>query len=245
MLRKSILWLLFILVSAGLSGCVSHHMGPINVDDYSSPIKVACVGDSITFGSGIPDRDVNSYPAQLGRRLGQKWDVRNFGVSGATLLKKGDKPYWNTGAFNNARNFMPDVVIIKLGTNDTKPQNWQHKRQFAGNYLEMINIFRAVNKDVHIWLCLPVPAFPERWGIRDSVIKDELVPIIQQLATQEDLPTIDLYKALHGRADLFPDKIHPNTEGASIMTYEIYKSLVEEPEKNFSVTVKESLIWQK
>ena len=57
-------------------------------------IRVACVGDSITFGSGIQDRNTNSYPAQLGRLLGEKWETRNFGVSGATLLKNGDKPYW-------------------------------------------------------------------------------------------------------------------------------------------------------
>lgn len=236
---------MLVFVAAGISGCDSNHLGPINVDEYSSAIKVACVGDSITFGSGIANRDVNSYPAQLGRMLGEKWEVRNFGVGGATLLKKGDKPYWTTGAIDNAMKFRPDVVIIKLGTNDTKPQNWQHKRQFAGDYLDMITKFRTANKDVRIWLCLPVPAFPERWGIRDSVIKDELVPIIQQLANQENLPTVDLYKALTDRADLFPDKIHPNTEGASIMAFEIYKALVKKPQKNFGITVEGQAIWQK
>ncbi len=62
-------------------------------------IKVACVGDSITFGFTIENRDQNSYPAQLGRLLGKNWEVKNFGVIGATLLKKGDMPYWKQKAW--------------------------------------------------------------------------------------------------------------------------------------------------
>src|SRR4051794_25029443 len=90
--------------------------------------KLACVGDSITFGAGIQDRDHDSYPAQLGRMLGEAWDVRNFGVSGATMLKKGDKPYDKQKAYRDALAFKPDVVVIMLGTNDSKPQNWdKHK----------------------------------------------------------------------------------------------------------------------
>ena len=96
-------------------------------------VRVACVGDSITYGAGVADRGKNNYPKVLGRLLGPGYETRNFGVSGATLLKKGDRPYWKTSAFKAATEFKPDIVIIKLGTNDSKPQNWKHKAQYAAD----------------------------------------------------------------------------------------------------------------
>src|SRR2546427_157899 len=98
---------------------------------YDGPIRVACVGDSITYGSGVAGRETNSYPAVLGRCLGPRFEVRNFGVSGATLLKQGDKPYWNLPAFQDVSEFQPNAIVLKLGTNDSKPQNWAHKAEFA------------------------------------------------------------------------------------------------------------------
>ncbi len=88
---------------------------PVDQSKYSSPIRVACIGNSITKGSTIPDRPRDSYPSQLQRMLGDHWIVRNFGVGGRTMLKKGDYPYWNEEAFVQAKAFNPDVVILKLG----------------------------------------------------------------------------------------------------------------------------------
>ena len=99
---------------------------------------VACIGDSITYGSGISDRANDSYPAQLGRMLWEfdpQWQTRNFGVSGATLLRNGDKPYVQQGAYNQALAAEPDVVIIKLGINDSKSWNWVHKDEYVSDYL--------------------------------------------------------------------------------------------------------------
>lgn len=244
MLKKSVLWFVFIIAGLSFCGCAMHEgYGPIRTDEYSGPIKVACVGDSITYGSGIEDRETNSYPAQLGRMLGDKWDVRNFGVGGATLLKKGDKPYWGLDAFNKALEFRPDVVVIKLGTNDTKPHNWQYEGEYMCDYSEMIAKFRAVNSDVRIWLCLPVPAFPERWGISDDVIREEVVPMVRQVANIEGLPVIDLYRALSGRSEFFPDRIHPNAAGAKIMAFEIYRALADKPDKNIIITMEQEFSW--
>ena len=86
------------------------------------PIRVACVGDSITYGSGVENREQNAYPAVLGRLLGERYEVRNFGVGGATLQKRGDKPYWSLDAYKDVTLFKPHIVVIKLGTNDSKPQ---------------------------------------------------------------------------------------------------------------------------
>lgn len=218
MKKRLIAYLAIMAVVYALPACLAADTyGPVDPDDYDVAVRVACVGDSITFGAGIKDRAKNSYPAQLGAMLGEEWEVSNFGVNGATMLKKGDKPYWKQRAFDSALESRPHVVIIKLGTNDTKPQNWKHKAEMASNYKEMIDRFAALETHPKIWICYPVPAFPARWGIRDSIIKDELIPIIADIAEDKDVPVIDLYKPFVGKADLFPDKIHPNAKGAGMM----------------------------
>ena len=85
--------LFFALVLSASAGAA------INPAEYQETIRVACVGDSITYGAGIKNRERDNYPTVLGRLLGKKFQVRNFGVNGATLLKNGDKPYWKQKAF--------------------------------------------------------------------------------------------------------------------------------------------------
>jgi lysophospholipase L1-like esterase/pimeloyl-ACP methyl ester carboxylesterase len=192
---------------------------------YGSPVKVACIGNSITYGSGIPDRSRDSYPAQLGRFLGDQWIVRNFGVSGRTMLKKGDFPYWNEEAWAEARAFLPDVVVIKLGTNDSKPQNWKYANEFFSDSRAMVRELKSLRSHPVIYLCKPVPAFGNRWGINDSIIVHGVIPAIEKLAKEEHLQVIDLYSALTGKGNLFPDQIHPNAEGAGLIARFISKQL--------------------
>jgi acyl-CoA thioesterase-1 len=185
---------------------------------------VACVGDSITYGSGIANRTVDSYPAQLQRLLRQydlSWEVQNFGVSGATLLSRGDLPYVRQAAFANAQACNPDIVIIKLGTNDSKPQNWQYRGEFVRDYENMIDTFRALPSRPQVWICKPVPAFYVNFNIRPDVIRDEILPLIDQIAREKNASAIDLYTALQDSGNLFPDGIHPNAEGAGLMAQTI------------------------
>jgi acyl-CoA thioesterase-1 len=207
-------------------GCTNHGIGkPVRVQDYQGTIRVACVGDSITYGYGILNRPKGSYPAQLGRMLGEKWEVHNFGVSGATMLKQGDLPYWKQQAFKEVLAYNPNVVIIKLGTNDTKPQNWKFKDEFARDYAEMIDRFEALPAHPRIWICYPVPAFSEQWDINEFIIKNEVIPIISQVGRKKHVPVINLYGPLSGKPKYFPDDIHPNAEGAFLIAKEIYATL--------------------
>ncbi len=205
--------------------CLTGYAQYIDPSGYSSPLKVACIGNSITYGSGIPDRPRDSYPSQLGRMLGDRWVVRNFGVGGRTMLNKGDFPYRKEDAYKEAKIFLPDVVIIKLGTNDTKPQNWKYSGEFVEDYRSMVKELKSLSSHPKIYLCRPVPAYATRWGINDSIIVHGVIPAVDRLASEEKLQVIDLYTALSGLASLFPDQIHPNADGAGIIAKVICKQL--------------------
>ncbi len=188
-------------------------------------VRVACVGDSITYGAGVANRGKNNYPKVLGGLLGAGYESRNFGVSGATLLKKGDLPYWRTGAFKAATEFKPHIVIIKLGTNDSKPQNWKHKAQYAVDLAALVDHFKALSSRPKVWLCKPVPVYKDRWGITEKVVKGEVIPLLEGVAKKKKLPVIDLYKALSGAREHFPDGVHPNVKGAEILARAVYKAI--------------------
>jgi lysophospholipase L1-like esterase len=191
--------------------------------------KIACVGDSITEGSGVDNPTVNAYPVVLGRLLGTNYQTRNFGVSGRTLLRKGDYPYWKEAAFRNATNYAPDIVTIKLGTNDSKPYNWRYKDQFAGDLRDLIDIFTSLPSHPRIVLCLPVPAYYVNYDISPEVIKNEVIPLIKQVAREKGAMTVDLYTSLSGRPDLFPDGIHPNAAGAALIAKTLHGAVLALP----------------
>ena len=202
-----------------------------------SPVRVACVGDSITYGAGVPTRRTKSYPAQLGGLLGTDYDTRNFGRCGATMLKHSDLPYMFSSQYTNALNFGPDIVVIMLGTNDSKhrgdgslnsdnaPENWRNKAEYLPDYEAMIAAFRRVNPKVKVFACLPPPCFPGGWGINDKTIHDEVIPLIRQVAGDVNATVIDLNTPLTGKTELFPDTVHPNTEGSQIMASVVYHAL--------------------
>lgn len=194
----------------------------------SGTTKIACVGDSITFGAGVEDRPNNSYPVQLEAMLGAGYAVKNFGVSGATLLKKGNKPYWKLKKFQAAQDFQPDLVIIKLGTNDSKPGNWKkHGDEYKADYIEMIETFRELKSEPEVRICLPVPVFGTRWGINEATVTGEIIPRIKEVAEATGVPIIDLYAPFEGKPELVPDKIHPNAAGATLIAETVKTAIVE------------------
>jgi acyl-CoA thioesterase-1 len=209
-----------------LAGCVVvlGASSPARAAD-GKKLCVACVGDSITFGSGVENRESNAYPAVLQRLLGDPYEVKNFGVSGATLLKNGDKPYWNQKAFDQAKALEPDIVIIKLGTNDSKPQNWKHRDEFAADAAAMVDAFASLPSKPKVYVCTPVPAYPGNFGIDDTRIREGVILIWEKVAKEKNAPVIDLYAALSGKPELFPDKVHPNAAGAKLMAETIYKAV--------------------
>ena len=188
-------------------------------------IKVACIGNSITFGAGIKDRANHSYPSILGRMLGKDYEVQNFGVSARTLLNKGDHPYMKEVQFQDALNYQPDIVVIKLGTNDTKPQNWKYKNEYQSDMEQMVNAFHSLPSHPRVYLCYPATAYSIKWGINDSIIVHDVIPMIDAVARKLSLEVIDLHSPTANKKELFPDDIHPNPEGAAILANEVYKTI--------------------
>lgn len=189
-----------------------------------TPKRIACVGDSITEGAGIRSQSNDAYPAVLQKLLGPKYLVFNAGRSGATMLKKSDLPYWNCNEFSNVFAFQPQEIIIKLGTNDSKAHNW-NAMEYERDFQSMVDTFNQVLKHPKIYVCLPVPAFKMQWAIDDSVISQQIIPIIQKLETKNHFKIIDLNTPFKNDQLLFPDGIHPNEAGAKKMAEEIFKQM--------------------
>ncbi len=196
---------------------------------YAQKIKVACVGNSITFGRGLGD---STYPKHLQRLLGEGYEVRNLGISGRTLLRKGDKPYWADSLFTVGKSWEPDIVVIKLGTNDSKPQNWDaNKNDFIPDYEAFIGEWKKLPSKPKIYICYPVPVFPvngspdNKFKIRESVVKGEIIPAIKKIAKKEKVKTIDLYKALSGHGEYFADGVHPDKQGAVLIAEAVAKGI--------------------
>ncbi len=196
---------------------------PVKPSDYKAPVRLACIGDSITQGAGATKG--MSYPAQLQNLLGDGWEVGNFGVSGRTLMRSGDFPYWKEAAYQQSLAYNPDVVVIMLGTNDTKPQNWIHKDQFENDYRGLVRTFQQLKSKPRIFLCraVPVPA-PGNFGINEAGIQEQ-IPIVDRLALELKAGIIDMHAALAGNPALLPDRVHPNTEGAGEMAKAAFKVL--------------------
>lgn len=188
-------------------------------------VRVACIGNSITFGAGIRNRSRDSYPSVLARMLGDSYWVKNFGVSARTMLNKGDHPYMNEPAYKNALAFNPNIVVIKLGTNDSKSFNWKYKADFMKDAQTMIDAFKGLPSQPKIYLCYPSKAYLTGDGINDDIISKEIIPMIKKLARKNDLSVIDLHTAMDGMPELFPDRIHPNEKGAQVMAKAVYQSI--------------------
>jgi lysophospholipase L1-like esterase len=204
--------------------------------------RVACIGNSITDGHGIELATQRAYPALLQQRLGSEYWVKNFGVSARTMLNKGDHPYMNELAWRDALAFDPDIVIIKLGTNDSKPLNWQYGAEFKQDLVQMITTLCPELVDLpknkkkrtkalaevtkKIFLCTPIPAFKATWNISDEVIKNQIIPIQQEVANEYGLKVIDLHTLFANDGDkMLSDGIHPNERGARRMAELISEEL--------------------
>ena len=191
-------------------------------------IKVACVGNSITYGTGLADRDTEAYPVRLQEMLGDRYIVGNFGKPGATLLNKGHRPYIRQQEYADALDFAGDIVVIHLGVNDTDPRNWPNYRDFfVGDYLSLIDTLRRVNPKARVIIARMTPIADRHprflSGTRDW--HGEIQSAIETVAGCAGVELIDFHAPLYPYPQLFPDAVHPDAEGAGIIAKTVYSAI--------------------
>ena len=199
---------------------------PLNVKKTGDKKVIVCLGDSITFGAGVMENRKNdSYPAILGELVKDEYQVLNYGVSGATLLKEGDFPYKDF-FWKRAFKQEPDIFILMLGTNDSKPYNW-NKENYEMQFLERLAEIRGCANLKKIYVMVPPWATmiegSERimFNIEEDVIREQIRPFILSLKDKEDVEVIDLYEITKGHPEYFADGVHPNALGNRVLAEHI------------------------
>lgn len=197
-------------------------------EGYAGKVKVACVGNSVTYGYLLRNRERDCYPAQLAGMLGEGYEVGNFGKSGATLLNKGHRPYMKQAEYRQAIEFAGDLVVIHLGLNDTDPRDWPNYRDdFILDYLALIDSFRMANPKCKIWVCRMSPIAHRharfKSGTRDWY--EQIQQAIEKVARDAGVGLIDLQEDLYCRPDLLPDALHPTAEGAGILARTVFSAI--------------------
>lgn len=220
--------LAFLLFGSGSLWLMAEKASGKHEKSPDSKIKVACVGNSITFGFALKDRENNNYPRQLGQMLGEEYEVGNFGRTGATLMKKGHNPYYNWKEYRQAIEFVPDIVVIHLGVNDLEPRDYpKFGDTFVGDYVSLIDSFRNVNPDIRVIVAnlspLLAPNSRFKAGLRDW--RDSVRVLTSVVADITGAELIDFGTALRDRPNLIPDNIHPDDNGATILAQTVRNAI--------------------
>jgi lysophospholipase L1-like esterase len=188
-----------------------------NASNDLKQFNISCVGDSITELSG--------YPTELQAMLGKDYSVGNFGVSGSTVSINSKKPYVEQSAFQEAKDFQPSVVVIMLGTNDA--HTYQSTSDFGTDYMNLINEYQSLTSQPEILLVKPPPIYANELELSDTKFQEDIIPVIDQIADELNLPVVDVNLALWDHPEYFiDDGVHPNPEGAFAIANEIWEAFV-------------------
>ena len=183
----------------------------------SGPIRVACVGDSIT--------EITGYPSDLQSMLGDNYTVGNFGATGSTVLLNSWKPYMNQPEFKDAQTFAPNIVVIMLGTNDDLKELEQYNETFEDDYAKLISSFQQLQSNPQILIANSPPIFSNSSDLNPSYLSENIIPQTEDLANKLSLPLIDVYNSFGNHTDYFVDGVHPNEQGAALIASDVYDTI--------------------
>lgn len=192
-------------------------------------VRVACVGDSITYGCMVAHRNKNNYPAVLNDLLGQDYFVGNFGYTDRTAIKTADRPYSSEKIYRQSLDFRPDIVVILLGSNDSKEKNW-NKEKYIKDYGEIIDSYLNLDSSPKVYLLVPPPVFEKGkkvlYGLEKNTIDGEVCPAAVELAMAKQIPYLDLHSIFKNKKHLFADGVHPSARGCKLLAEEVYNALI-------------------
>lgn len=216
------------------SGAIADKAVPLGKYPAVGKVRIACVGDSITYGSGITV-DEERYPEKLGVMLGKAFEVGRFGNPGKTagnVDESRKRWYGHQKEYTESLAFKADVYICNLGINDTGA--WWNPEASERDYQTLIDHFRGEQgATVVLWGKLS-PDFRGPKGVKtfpgnifpgyqfrekdngSSAHRPEMEAIIGRLAKKNDCPLIDMYTPLCKDPELYKvDGLHPTPEGAT------------------------------
>ncbi len=194
------------------------------IPSMNSPIRVACVGDSITERS--------RYASDLQTLLGTNYSVSNFGVSGSTVTLNSYKPYMQQPQFQMAEDYEPDIVIIMLGTNDAHSYLEQYNESFEDDYNQIVNSFQNLDSTPQVLVVESPPIFNNSLDLDATFFSENIIPHIQNVADTQNIPAVDVYDAFGNHSDYTQDGIHPTDEGASIIASQVYDAITPQDDSN-------------
>ncbi|MDY5973900.1 GDSL-type esterase/lipase family protein [Streptococcus hyovaginalis] len=191
-----------------------------------SPIAIAAVGDSITFGAGVAaTRETDSYPALLEKALGKEYRVVNYGLSGRTLLSNTAKPYFKEALAKKSFQDNPDMVIIMLGTNDSRINYWR-EADYKKEYLNVIKRYQKLKSKPTVYVMIPPKVFfenPSPNYPNNAIVEKRLRKVIPEIAEKAGVAVIDQYDATKDHPEWFPDQLHPDLKGNQAIVKTILK----------------------
>jgi lysophospholipase L1-like esterase len=211
---------------------------------HAAKKKIACVGNSITEGVALPFHRAQAYPSLLYDFFDKnEFEINNYGVSGFAVKHTSNAPYRNTAQYRNIQEWQPDIVTVKLGTNDTHSYNWNgHENEFEDDYRELVNSFKSLDSHPEIYLCLPVPIFPEG-ETQSNILLNDVLPLIRKVAGETGATIIDLHTPFRGkRSELFADDLHPNVKGARYLAYLIAQAISPDFDEDISYIDRTSFV---
>lgn|SRR5574344_912058 len=186
--------------------------------------RVACIGNSITFGAGLTDRNTESYPAQMQQILGNDYEVKNFGLSGRTMTTSGFG-YMKEKAWKRVKTYNPDIVFVKLGTNDSQPRYWKGVKEFETDAQSMIDTLKMIKSNPRIIVLLPIKSNKNHYNINDSLVTAAIIPCWKKLIKRNKLEMIDLHSITDNKPEILRDGVHPTKEGDTIIATAITEYL--------------------
>lgn len=189
------------------------------------PLKIVCLGDSITYGYKLNDPAQQSYPAQLAVQAHGRWRVLNCGVNGATVLSKGDIPITSQEMYLRAIASQPDVVVLMLGTNDIKNTNWRYRDDFFADYVELLKTLQELPSHPHVISCSIPPIFVDNLNGLIPKRITEINGLVKEAVTLRNVDSLDVYTPMFQQQTFFIDGVHPNVRGAQEIAMQIFNKI--------------------
>lgn len=198
---------------------------PINGKSTLEPLKIACIGDSITYGANADNSYTDSYPAVLQTLYGKEADVINLGNSGKTIRDSADDPYRKTTEYNAISLYKPDITIIMLGTNDSKTYQVPTKSELINAYRKLIEDLLKINPVMDIYMATCPYAYTSNYQISNKNIEKIVIPAIREVAESYSLEVIEMHEYTKNMKGCYADGIHPTSKGYAYLAQRFYWDL--------------------